>query len=109
MCSKALFVVSIHLLLLFCDVESCCFDPPSDNECEYEGWVFAPGASFKAPAPHCEDCTCTAGILSCDGYGKKAGVPSIAGCVLLDDDSTCDLQFVDSTDETRPCGNGNDV
>ncbi|XP_045203012.1 uncharacterized protein LOC123556411 [Mercenaria mercenaria] len=108
MFTKALSVVFVHQLLLFCDVESYCwgtYPPPDDGRtsCEYKGWTFVSGASFKAPAPICEECTCTDGGLSCCGYGKKAGVASVQGCVLVDDDSTCEMQFVDSMDETQPC------
>ncbi|XP_045203011.2 beta-microseminoprotein-like [Mercenaria mercenaria] len=112
MSCKALFVVFIQVLLLYCDVESLCwvtYPIPDDNgqnsTCEYKGWEFKLGASFKSPTPYCEECTCTANGLSCCGYGKKDDftVFIIPGCVQVDDDSTCDRQFVDSTDETQPC------
>ncbi|XP_053400830.1 beta-microseminoprotein-like [Mercenaria mercenaria] len=67
------------------------------------GLTFESGASFKAPAPHCVKCKCSGGVLNCCGYGKNGGVASVAGCMQLDDHSTCDLQFVDSMDETQPC------
>ncbi|XP_053398596.1 uncharacterized protein LOC123556413 [Mercenaria mercenaria] len=110
MFTKALSVVCVHLLLLFCDVESYCwgtYPQPDDGRtsCEYNGWTFESGTSFKAPAPVCEECTCTDGELSCCGYGKKDDftVFIIPGCVQVDDDSTCGRQFVDSTDKTQLC------
>ncbi|XP_060601013.1 uncharacterized protein LOC132754404 [Ruditapes philippinarum] len=103
----------VVVCLLCVQVEtSCWFKNASPDEngnfptyCDYQGWVIDSNTTLKSPAPYCETCTCLFGNLNCCGYGKKAGAAVRAGCTQVDDDSSCDLIFVNSANENLPCDN----
>ncbi|KAH3721369.1 beta-microseminoprotein-like [Dreissena polymorpha] len=101
------FVVCLFaVMVVFPGVEAFCFlSGPTGpgSSCEYEGHVFASGSSYKAPAPHCVECSCEDGGMSCCGYGKNAGPVNIDGCKQVNRPNSCELFFVDARRPNRPC------
>lgn len=104
-------IVSTILIFLaptmFVAVDSECFIggtyPGAPENCTFHGWVIPSKSSFKLPAPHCWDCDCETGALSCCGYGWRAGPFGIPGCRRVIDLTTCDNVFVDAINESMPC------
>ncbi|XP_052812783.1 uncharacterized protein LOC128240265 [Mya arenaria] len=103
----------LSTVLLFGLAEGFCFmggSPPEPRDsdrgpraCSLDNRVFGSGTTLRLPAPYCMLCSCSNGFYECCGYGVNGGPVGIEGCTAVRRPGSCDLEFVDATDPSRPC------
>ncbi|XP_041371188.1 beta-microseminoprotein-like isoform X1 [Gigantopelta aegis] len=108
-----MFRILLSLSAFVFTVNGFCFSDMATTEIKSDGTIVTYckyGEHIMQPGDHirtddCIECTCQNAMLSCCGYGIKAGVfAPPPGCIIKADG--CKMLIVKADDESRDCMTG---